>query len=48
MSALPLETITAAAVCRVCDDEHGAGHDPGLKPPTGADGVPVDLVGHGL
>lgn len=25
MSALPLETITAAAVCRVCDDEHGAG-----------------------
>lgn len=25
MSALPLENITAATVCRVCDDEHGAG-----------------------
>lgn len=25
MSALPIETLTAATVCRVCDDEHGAG-----------------------
>jgi len=25
MSALPSEALTAAAVCRVCDDEHGAG-----------------------
>lgn len=25
MSALPAEPLTAATVCRVCDDEHGAG-----------------------
>lgn len=25
MSALPAESLTAATVCRVCDDEHGAG-----------------------
>lgn len=25
MSALPAEALTAATVCRVCDDEHGAG-----------------------